>query len=100
MHRFLTTTMQTAIIKITTAVVLTREAIVIEDATDGIVEDVTFKDDDGAFGADTDAVVGDITDDERNMEGDADRMVEETDGVADDEVMEESTDWDDTVKEG
>ena len=94
LHRFLTTTMQTAIITTITAVALTIEAIVIEDATDGTVEDVTFEDDD--------AVVRDVTDNERTREVDADRMVEESDGIADDRVMEESTDWmveDDTVKE-
>ena len=47
LHRFLKTTTQTAISRTTTAVAVTRETIVIEDATDGMVDDVTDKNDVG-----------------------------------------------------
>ena len=111
LHRFLKTTTQTASSRTTTAIAVTREAIVIEDATDGMVDDVTDKNvvgkievgnvivDDRAIEDAADGVVGD---DERSTEDDADRMVEEGDDIAVDRVMKESTDWeaeDDTVKE-
>ena len=110
LHRFLKTTTQTASSRTTTAIAVTREAIVIEDATDGMVDDVTDKNvvgkikvgnvivDDRAIEDAADGVVGD---DERSMEDDADRMVE-GDDLEDDGVMEGSTDWeaeDDAVKE-
>ena len=106
--------MQIAISTTKTTVVVTREAILIEEATDGMVDDVTDKDedgkieegnvvvDDGAIEDATDGVVGDITDDERTMEDDADSVVEKDDGIVDDGVMAEATDRepeDDTDKE-
>ena len=111
LHRFLKTTTQTAISRTAIAVAVTRGAIVIEDATDGMVDDVTDKSDVGKIEvrnvivddrAIEDAADGVVGDDERSTEDDADRIVEERDDTADDGVMEESTDWeaeDDTVKE-
>ena len=103
--------MQRAISTTKTTVEVTREAIVIEDDTDGMVDAVADKDADGkteegnviaivgAIEDATDGLVRDIADDEKTMEDDADSMVEEGDGVAD-EVMEESTAWmDETVKD-
>ena len=110
LHRFLKTTTQKAISRTTTAAAVTKEAIVIADATDGMVDDVTDKSDVGKIEvgnavvddrAIEDAADGVVGDDERSTEDDTDRMVE-GDDIEDDGVMEGSTDWeaeDDTVKE-